>query len=568
LNRKRWNILPAVPDGHYLTTTGKTPLVNQLLYNRGLTDPEQVTRFIDADKRLTADPFLLPDMHKAVARIYRALLSGETIAIYGDFDADGITATALLVQGLTALQGKVVPYIPHRLYEGHGLRVAALEKLHQQGVSLVISVDCGITGYNEVKKARKMGLDIVITDHHAPPEDIPEADAVVDPKLPSSQYPFTELAGVGVAYKLLQALLQSLGKEEQIEKLMDLVALGTVADMVPLLSENRYLVKEGLRVLNTYTRIGINEMLTQAGLKAGNLVSDNISWVLAPRLNTASRMEHALPSYELLTTESPDMARNLSKWLEHKNTERQRITEKATSEARKQVLAEGLTPLLMVGGPDYQAGIAGLVAGRLSEEFYRPSVVVRTGKRISTGSCRSIPEFDIIQALNKCGELFTQFGGHAQAAGFMIPTEKLPLLVESLMETATTQLEAVDLRPRIDIDAEVSFSDLAGNTYWVMQELAPFGQGNPLPVFLTRNVNIIDYRKMGKNGKHLRLRLAHDGKVWDAVAFGFGQYLPEYTKAIDIVYNLELNQWNGEENLRFTVLDLALPGSEDPAFSG
>ena len=562
MNHKRWNLLPPIPDEHPLNNIGFTPLIARLLYNRGITEPSQLEPFIAADKRLTSDPFLLPDMHQAVTRIYRALLSGEKIAVYGDFDADGITATALLVKGLSALQGKTVPYIPHRLYEGHGLKTAALEKLHRQGVSLVVTCDCGVTGISEVKKARRMGLDIVITDHHTPLPEIPPAMAVVDPKLSNSNYPFSELAGVGVAYKLLQALLQGIGKEEQINELMDLVALGTVADMTPLLSENRYLVRQGLELINTSPRLGLREMLAQSGLAIGNVAAENISWVIAPRLNTASRLHHALPSYELLMTKSPQQAQGLAAWLEQKNAERQKITTRATEKARQQVLAEGISPLLMVGDEGYAAGISGLVAGKLSDEFYRPTIVVRIGKRVSTASCRSIPEFNIIEALAQYSDLFTQFGGHAQAAGFILPTSNLARLRESLLELATTQLEGVDLRPRLDIDAEVTLPDLAGDTFQSIQKLAPFGQGNPSPTFLSRRVEVINCRTMGTNGEHLRLTLKHGNSVWHAVAFDFGGNLAEMSGLLDIVYNLEIDHWGGNSTLRLNILDFT-PTSND-----
>jgi len=520
-------------------------------------EPSQLELFIAGDSRLSSDPFLLPDMHQAVARIYQALLSGENIAIYGDFDADGITATALLVQGLSMLKGTTIPYLPHRLTEGHGLKTAALEKLHQEGASLVITVDCGITGFAEVKKAHRMGLDIVITDHHTPPDELPPALALVNPRLPSSNYPFSELAGVGVAFKLLQALFQGLGNEKQLDELTDLVALGTVADMMPLLGENRYLVKQGLELINASPRLGLKEILARSGLPIGSVTSESISWVIAPRLNTASRLDHALPSYELLMTDSPERAQQLATWLEQKNTERQRITTRATAKAREQVLAEGISPLLMVGGVDYPAGVAGLVASRLAEEFYRPAIVVRTGKLTSSGSCRSIPDFNIILALNQCSSLFSQFGGHAQAAGFVLPTRNLPRLHQSLLEMATSQLAGVDLRPKLDIDAEVTLPDLTGDTFQIMQQLAPFGQGNPAPAFLSRRVEVVECRTMGSNGEHLRLKLKQGDTLWDGVSFGLGDSLAEVSSCIDIVYNLEIDRWGGEETLRLNLLDFA-----------
>ena len=555
MNHKGWHILPPVPRGHPLGKCGLSPLITQLLFNRGLADSSQVEPFLRADKRLSSDPFLLQDMEMAVTRIYRAILGGEKIAVYGDFDADGITATALLVEGLNTFNVHASPYIPHRMNEGHGLKIAAVETLHKEGVSLIITVDCGITGVAPVKKAQRLGIDVIITDHHTPTEELPPAFALINPKRTGSHFPFIELAGVGVAYKLLQALMTGVSKEAQLETVTDLVALGTVADMTPLLGENRYLVSTGIQRLNAAPRLGLKELLIKAGITSGSITSEHITWAIAPRLNTASRLENALPSYELLMTDSADRADELTRWLEQKNTERQQLTTRATDAARKQVLAQPLEPLLMVKADEFSAGISGLVANRLTDEFYRPTVVIRTGKKVSTGSCRSIPEFNIIEALTHCRDLFLEYGGHAAAAGFMILTHNLPHLYERLLKLAGEQLTGVDLRAKIDIDAEVMLKDLAGNAYRTIQQLAPFGQANPQPIFVSRNVKVVDSRIMGNNGSHLRLKLGQGGMVWDAVAFGFGSNQSELSAPIDIVYNLELDQWNGKSTLRLNLLD-------------
>jgi len=557
LSRYRWNLLPPAPEGYLANASGLPPLVIQLLFNRGLRKPEELPAFLAADKSLSHSPFLLPDIHQAVARIYRALLSNENIAVYGDYDTDGITATALLVQGLSSLGGRVIPYIPHRLTEGYGLKKAALESLCQQGISLVVTVDCGITSLAEVKKARRLGLDVIITDHHTPLEEIPPAVATVNPKLPSSSYPFSELTGAGVAFKLLQALFESIGREGELDGLVDLVALGTIADISPLLGENRYLVKEGLKLINSTPRLGLREIINQAGLNSReSLDAESISWIIAPRLNAAGRMEHAISSYKLLLTDSPKEARRLAGWLEEKNAERQKLTSAALAKAREQVLAQGISPLLIASDRDYPVGIAGLVASRLSEEFYRPAIVIRTGEKVSSASCRSIPEFNIIAALNQCRHLLSQFGGHSQAAGFTLPTRNLVRLRDMLLEIATEQLAGVDLRPRLDIDAEVSLAELGGDTFPLAQQLAPFGRGNPLPTFLSRRVEVIDRRTMG-NGEHLRLKLRQDNIIWDAVGFGLGGYLDQMASPLDIVYNLEVDHWSGEERLRLNILDFA-----------
>jgi single-stranded-DNA-specific exonuclease len=527
------------------------------MYNRGLTDLAQIESFTSADSRLSGDPQLLPDIHQATNRIYQGLLSGEKIAVYGDFDVDGITGTAILVQGLKALGGNITPYIPHRIREGHGLNSDALDYLRNEGMSLVITVDCGVTGIAQVKRAKKHGLDIVITDHHTPLGELPEAVAVVDPKREDSKYPFNELAGVGVAFKFLEALYNGMGKEKQIENYLDLVALGTVADMMPLLGENRYLVKQGLKVLSKNRRPGIREISALAGIDASCIGTEEISWALSPRLNAAGRLEHALTSYKLMVTESTEEAQELSTVLEEQNAERQKMTSRSLAKAKEQVQAKGVTPLLIASDPDYPPGIIGLVAGRLSEEFYRPAIVIKVGEKSSNGSCRSIPEFNIIKALNECHELMSDFGGHARAAGFTMPTKNLSKLEEKLNLMAGEQLAGLDLRPKLDIDAVMSLAQMGGETYQSLQSLAPFGMGNPVPTFLSKGVEVIDCQTMGNNGGHLRLKLRQDKANWEAVAFGLGECFKDMHSHIDIVYNLRLERWRGEERLRLNIQDLA-----------
>ena len=528
-------------------------LIYQLLYNRGLTDFHQMELFLAGDERLSFDPFLLPDIHTAVSRIYRALLSAEKIAVYGDFDVDGVTSTALMVEGLASLGGIVLPYIPHRITEGHGLRISALDELHDQGITLIITVDCGITDVEEVKYANKLGMSVIITDHHTPPPSLPPAFAIVNPKLTGSEYPFSELAGVGVAFKIMQALMTSIGKEDQMESQMDLVAIGTVADMVPLIGENRYLVKRGLKVLNNNPRLGIKEIITKAGLNLGNLDADSITWCLSPWLNASGRLEHAIASYQLLTTTSPQRARELAALLGQQNIERQRLTAKAMVEAREQIAAQGLSPLIMLLNKNFPLGIAGPVAGKLSEEYYRPVVIVNINDKTASGSSRSVPEFNIINALHQNAGLLGRFGGHAQAAGFTLPAKNLNLLQKSLTELAEDQLKDVDLRPRINIDVEVSLGDLSANTFQLMQKLAPFGKGNPVPIFMSRAVEVTSCRTMGVDQQHLRLKLKQKDSYWDSVAFKFGDCKADISENLDIVFNLEIDRWSGAENLRLNI---------------
>lgn len=530
----------------------------KLLYNRGITTPGEVDIFLKGDSRLEISPFLLPDMHQAVSRIYKALFSGEKIAVYGDFDADGITATALLVQGLRELGGDVIPYIPHRFYEGYGLKLSALEKLCKQGVTLVITVDTGITAFNEIEKSHKLGLDILVTDHHVPLEQLPSANIIVDPKRVDSSCPFTDFAGVGVAFKLLQGVLASTRRHDLIDRSLELVALGTITDMSPLLGENRYCVKAGLELLNRTERVGLREIMNCANIEPGKLTAEAISYQIGPRLNSAGRLDDASTSYQLLVTDDEVQANRLAMELEGKNRERQRVVSEMLEKVRHQIVEDGTDkPILMACDSDYQAGVMGLVAGKLSEEFYRPVVLIKIGSESSRGSARSIPEFDLMEALKSCPQLLTRYGGHARAAGFNVNTHDLPQLQKRLRSMADEKLSGIDLRPHIDIDAEISLSTFGTGVFDQIRRLEPHGVANPVPVFLSRRVEVVEQKLVGSQNDHLHLKLKQDGVVWDAMGFRLGSYASELGRYIDIVYSVELNRWNGNEDLRINLLDFA-----------
>ncbi|MFB0557052.1 MAG: single-stranded-DNA-specific exonuclease RecJ [Dehalococcoidia bacterium] len=553
--RARWKILPSAPD-EYLNASDLSPLIAQLLYNRGVK-PEEIEPFLAADRRLEGNPFLLPDISRAVSRVYKALLSREKIAVYGDFDVDGVTATVILVEGLSRLGSEVIPYIPDRVNEGHGLKISALEKLHVQGVDLVITADCGITDLAEVKQAQEMGMDTIITDHHMPLENLPRAIAVIDPKRKDSGYPYPDLAGAGVAFKLLQALFYKDSREKWLTRFLDLVALATVTDLVTLVGENRYLVKEGLRELSNSSRVGIQEMVKLAGLKPGELDAEDISWVLGPRLNAAGRMNNASTSYQLLTTQSPEEARLLTLELEEKNAERQKLTNEVLSRAREKLATKLHLPVLIEGDESYSIGVIGLVAGKLADEFYKPAIIISLGPELCQGSCRSIAEFDIVAALEECHNLLTTFGGHPLAAGFTVTRQNLAQLEERITRLATDQLGHLDLRPEIVIDAELPLSAFSGETFNLIQKLSPFGQGNPQPTLLTRQVEVVECRNFGNQGEWLRLKLKQGNITWQAVDFESRRTREEIPSYIDIVYNLEKSRWNGEEVLGLNLRDFA-----------
>lgn len=551
----RWQLLPQAPD-EYLRAANLPPIIAQLLYNRGVHLGE-IEPFLLADYRLGGNPFLLPDMSQAVNRIYKALLTGEKIAIYGDFDVDGITATASLTEGLSWLGGKVTPYIPHRLREGHGLKLPALEKLHSQGMGLIITVDCGVTSITEAKQAQEMELDVIITDHHVPSVTLPRAIAVIDAKRKDSQYPFSELAGVGVAFKLLQALFYKDGREKRLVELLDLVALGTVADLVPLVGENRYLVKEGLKVLNNTQRIGLQELIKLARLKLGEINTKHISKALGPRLNAASRMDDATTSYRLVTTRSPEEVHALAQELDARNVERQRLTDEVLRKAKERLAHRLSPPLLIEGHEGYPVGVIGLVAGKLVDEFHKPAIILNFGAELCRGSARSIPEFNVTEALEECQDLLITFGGHPLAAGFTVKQQNLAQLEERLMSLAKTQLSHLDLCPQLVIDAEVPLSAFAGDAFNLIQQLEPFGQGNSNPTFLTRQVEVIECRNFGNQDKHLELKLKQGNITWRAVDFNSQKTQEEIPSYLDIVYTIEKSFWNGEQVLRLNLRDFA-----------
>ncbi|MGA2670461.1 MAG: single-stranded-DNA-specific exonuclease RecJ [Dehalococcoidia bacterium] len=551
----RWKILPPVPN-EYLNASSLSPLLAQLLYNRGV-NPEGITPFLSADHRLEGNPFLLPDISQAVNRIYKAVLNREKIAVYGDFDVDGVTAIVILVEGLSRLGAEVIPYIPDRINEGHGLKIPALEKLQAQGVNLVITVDCGVTDIKEVKKAQDMGMDMIITDHHMPLKSLPRAVAVIDPKRKDSVYPFLDLAGAGVAFKFLQALFHKDSREKWLTGLLDLVVLATVADLVSLLGENRYLVQEGLKELNNTSRVGIQEMVKLAGLKPGELGAEDISWVLGPRLNSAGRMNNASTSYQLLTTQSPGEARLLAVELEGRNAERQKLTNDVLSRAREKLATKLHLPVLIEADESYSIGVIGLVASKLADEFYKPAIIINLGPEFCQGSCRSIAEFDIVSALAECQDLLTAFGGHPLAAGFTVACQNLAQLEQRLVSLATDQLGHLELRPELVIDTELPLSVLAGDTFNLIQKLSPFGRGNPQPTFLTRQVEVVECRNFGNRGEWLRLKLKQGNVTWQAVDFESQKKREKIPSHIDIVYNLGKSRWNGEEVLSLNLLDFA-----------
>lgn len=561
---KDWQIdLPLTPEADQSLKDFPHPL-RQILFNRGFTTPDSAINFLAATPPPNTEPTNLIGMQVAVDRLIWAITKQEKIAVYGDYDVDGVTATALLVQVFETLGANCIGYIPNRFEEGYGLNIEALDHLQQDGVQLVITVDCGVRSLPEAEYAHQIGMDMIITDHHHPGELLPEVLAVINPKQSNDPYPDKDLAGVGLAFKLAKALVESLDSAGKIQKttvvdadLLDLVALGTVADLAPLISENRTLVRSGLESIRYPRRQGLQALIGASGLSASRIQASDIGFALGPRLNAAGRLDSALAAYELLMTSDINKAGILAQKLDNQNRERQKITRTIQARAEEIALAEDLdTLLLFAADPEFNPGVVGLAASRLSERYYRPAIVAHKGSTHTRASCRSIPEFHITEALDRHAELMEHHGGHAAAAGFTVSNENLPLLIEGLKGTAAEKLSDKDLRPVLKADLEIQLSDLIPEILEQLDVLQPTGYGNPKAVFVSRELKVIDHRLVGKDGNHLKLTLSDGWITYDAIAFGQGYWHEAMPLFVDVIYNFERNEFNGMERLQLKVKDI------------
>lgn len=516
---RRWRLRGRFAEGD-LASAPYPPLIRHLLWHRGVRTPGQAAAFMDGAP-VGYDPLLLPDIEPALARLRRALAEGEFIAVYGDFDVDGVTASVILIEGLRELGGRVIPYLPDRFSEGYGLNTGAIDTLHAQSVSLIVTADCGTSSVREIEHARKLGIDAIILDHHTIPPDLPAAVAIVNPKRADNRYPEPELASGGLAFKVMAALYEAFGRSWDAGRYLDLIALSTVCDVAPLQNENRSLVRQGLAALQQTQRAGLRALIEVSGLEGACLDTESIGYVLGPRLNAAGRLAHARLALEMLLERDEERAMQQAVELSALNQQRQQATQAAMELALDLLSKEDpKAPLIFLGHPQIPSGIVGLVAGRLAEAWYRPAVVYEQGEDTSRASCRSIPEFDITAALRRTPELMLRFGGHRAAAGFTAENAKLPILKQALLEHAANELAGVELAPVLDVDASLALRSLNGNLISMLSGMAPFGCANPEPTFLSRHVEVAEVKAVGENGDHLRLRL-RDGKVaWPAIAFG------------------------------------------------
>lgn len=569
---KNWVIYPTAPT-HFLESVNEHRLLAQVLYNRGLQSNAEVIAFLTQDDAIRENPYKLKDMTPAVTRIIQALETEEVICVYGDFDADGVTATALLVSALQAAGGRVGPYIPDRVDEGYGLNCEAIERIAQQA-QLLITVDCGMRSIAEVERANALGLAVIITDHHSVGPVLPPALAVINPRRKDCPSRFDRLAGVGVAFRLAQAVLRAVGNrgqrkfsDEQIneieEGLLDLVAIGTVADVMPLLGENRSLVRRGLAQLNNAQRVGLSELFARADLTPGHIDATAIAFRIAPRINAAGRLAHAKLAYQLLRTTDPVQAYTLTNELEALNQQRRALTESAQATVEGELTAhQAQNPYLyLLHSPTFAAGIVGLVAGRLTERLYRPTLVIEEGPEESRGSARSIPEFDISSALDEVSALLIRHGGHSRAAGFTVRTAQLAELRAALCAIAERELSQYPaLRPTLYIDADIPLAEANWGLASQFARLEPTGQENPQPILLSRGLRIREVRPIGSKKQHLRLIIdtGPQSTVVDAVAFQQGHWATELREGsrIDLAYQLEVNEWQGRQRLQLNVQDL------------
>ena len=559
----RWNLRPSGPAGSRaeLERAGLPPLCAAVLCARGVDTAPAASAFLAHGPDLLHDPFLLRDMEKAVERISRAIREQETLAVYGDYDVDGITATCLLTQFLRTLGGQVVSYIPDRTEEGYGLNNHAIDALARQGVTLIVTVDCGITAAQEVEYARALGVDVVITDHHQCKEVLPQAVAVVDPRRPDCSYPFPDLAGVGVALKLALALTAPDQRSQVLLDYGELAAIGTVADVMLLQGENRALVHLGLERLADCSRPGLQALLREAGCPRGQVPTTvTIGYGLAPRINAAGRMEQAGTALELLLTQDPQRGQELAQELCQLNRLRQAI-ELEIFQHCDQLLTHTpalSAPVIVLAGEGWHQGVIGIVASRLAEKYACPAFMISLDGAKGKGSCRSFGGFNLFGALERCAPLLDSYGGHELAAGFSIRRDNIPAFRAALCQLVEEFAGHQPMESSLDVDCEIPHcSLLSTQDVESLSLLEPFGSGNPKPVFLLRSVCVLSHTDVG-GGRHLKLKLRRDGVVMDAIFFSANTAACgiENGQRLDIAFTLQINQFRGNRTVQLQLCDL------------
>jgi len=579
-----WNIKPQVPEEFQKQFPEYTPVVLQLLYDHGLKTAEDISRFFSSDyETCVHDPFLIKGVREACERIFRAVEAEEKVMVVGDYDADGVCGLTILYEALKTIGiVHLDTYIPDREREGYGLNMDVAQVIADKKYDLVMTVDCGISDRQEIEFLTSKHIDTIVIDHHLVPEVLPPATVIINPKQADDTYVFKNLCATGLAYKVTQALYQTKRDRESgesfspkpgVEKwLLDLVAIATIADVMPLLDENRVFVRYGLYVLSKTKRIGLKELMNVAGITPAvisndlittNLNTRTVGFQIAPRINVASRMAHANTAFELLTTDSPERAKELARHLDEKNHERQMVTEKIMKEIESS--PDSLRDkLIFEYGQGWPVGVLGIVAGKLAEKYYVPTVVLSKKEEVSVGSARSIPPLNITEAIAQSRDSLEEFGGHHQAAGLTLKNEHLEVLKNTMLEYITARLKAEDFIPSLPIDCELTSEQVTWALYDDIEKFAPFGEANARPKFLVKSLIVRRVSMVGNDNKHLRLSLQAPsmdnapGKIISAIGFGLGK-LSEKVKPddmVDVVAEITINEWNGNRELQFHIVDL------------
>lgn len=567
LQPKRWSIAPPIPED-LQEELPYHKLLQQLLYNRGVVDAEMAKAYVSTEGSLH-DPFLLKDMEVAVERLAQALEKEESITVYGDYDADGVTATAILVDFLSKMGANVKSYTPDRFDEGYGLNRDAIREIAEDGTNLLITVDCGIRSIGEVELAVELGMDVLLTDHHLPGDVLPPAVAILDHKQDDDTYPEKVLCGAGIAYKLIEAYLSRYPYGDLVARdWLDLVAVATVADIVPLTGENRALIKAGLNVIREQKRIGLTALIRASGQDPATMKASHIAFGVGPRINAAGRIASARNAIDLLLAQDSHTASLLAQQLDDINVRRKDKTALVQELVEDDTNGDGDDPqsqfLIFTVSPDFHMGVVGLAAGRLSERYYRPAVAGSMGETFTRASCRSIPEFHITRALDECADLFDEtigerYGGHAAAAGFTISNEKVPELEQRLTELATEELAGRELIATVQVDVDFNFTYLIRNKrhiYRLVQLLEPTGTENPPVLFAARGLRVVNAYTVGKDKSHLKLKLSDGYTSEDAIAFRMGHLKEELPPYVDILFTLDENTWRGQTNFQIQVKDI------------
>lgn len=531
-------------------------VLRHVFFQRGLRTLEEVERYLTKPAAALHDPLSLGNMRPAVELVERKLAADERIVVFGDYDADGVTATALLVEALTQLGAAASTYLPDRFEEGYGLNRAALDEIHQRGASLMITVDCGIRGVGEIAHARELGLDVIITDHHHPGPNLPAANAILNPRLANANYPFQDLAGVGLAYKLAQALFEGRGLATP-QDLLELVAIGTVADLAPLHGENRVLVAQGIERLRATQRPGLRALISESGLEPAQMSATHLGFAIGPRLNAAGRMDSAERALKLLLAPDKAVALPLAQELDRLNRSRQQETRRVVKHARELVTEEGSEGgVIFAAHESFHEGVVGLAAARLMEEFYRPALVARMEGEVVRGSARSIPGFHITQALEAFSDLLLDFGGHQAAAGFTLQIDQVAELLAGLNNRATQSFGETEPQRQLHLDAVIGLDQLSEQLLGWFEQLEPVGQGNPPPLLAVMGARVDRMRQVGRDRSHLKISLTDGFRPYDGIAFRMGDRMAALGNKVDVAFHYEWNEFRGVRQPQLNIVDI------------